>query len=125
MTSDMELVVTADGVARGIYDETLDLREIGKLRIDWASQPRRARLGRFLVGRYGTVRRAGVGTVREPVGGVGGGEGVACCSRQPIVRLTCFRYFAGVMPVSSLKSRVKWLCDEKPSSRAVSASGLE
>jgi hypothetical protein len=41
MTSDMELVVTADGVARGIYDETLDLREIGKLQIDWASQPRR------------------------------------------------------------------------------------
>lgn len=34
------------------------------------------------------------------------------------VRLNCFRYFAGVMPVSWLKSRVKWLCDENPRSRA-------
>jgi hypothetical protein len=33
MTSDMELVVAADGVARCIYDEALDLREIGTLKI--------------------------------------------------------------------------------------------
>jgi hypothetical protein len=37
MTSEMELVVGVDGVARCIYDEALDLREIGKLRITRAS----------------------------------------------------------------------------------------
>ena len=37
MTSDMELVVGVDGVARCIYDEALDLREIGKLQITRAS----------------------------------------------------------------------------------------
>ena len=37
MTAEMELVVAADGVARCIYDEALDLREIGKLRITRAS----------------------------------------------------------------------------------------
>ena len=38
MTSDMELVVGADGVARCIYDEALDLREIGTLKINRAIQ---------------------------------------------------------------------------------------
>ena len=37
MTSDMELVVGADGVGRCIYDEALDLREIGRLTITRAS----------------------------------------------------------------------------------------
>jgi hypothetical protein len=37
MTSDMELVVGADGDARCIYDEALDLRELGKLQITRAS----------------------------------------------------------------------------------------
>jgi hypothetical protein len=37
MTAEMELVVAADGVARCIYDETLDLRELGKLQITRAS----------------------------------------------------------------------------------------
>ena len=37
MTNQMELVVGADGVARCIYDEALDLREIGKLQITRAS----------------------------------------------------------------------------------------
>jgi hypothetical protein len=37
MTSDMELVVSADGVARCIYDEGIDLREIGTLKITRAS----------------------------------------------------------------------------------------
>ena len=37
MTSDMELVVGADGVARCIYDEEIDLREIGTLKITRAS----------------------------------------------------------------------------------------
>ena len=37
MTSDMELVVGVEGVARCIYDEALDLREIGTLKITRAS----------------------------------------------------------------------------------------
>jgi len=37
MTADMELVVTADGVARCVYDEALDLRALGKLQITRAS----------------------------------------------------------------------------------------
>jgi hypothetical protein len=37
MTSDMELVVDAEGHVRCIYDEALDLREIGKLQITRAS----------------------------------------------------------------------------------------
>ena len=37
MTTEMELVVGVDGVARCIYDEALDLREIGKLQITRAS----------------------------------------------------------------------------------------
>jgi len=37
MTSDMELVVDAGGSVRCIYDEALDLREIGKLQITRAS----------------------------------------------------------------------------------------
>ena len=37
MTSEMELVVGVDGMARCIYDEALDLREIGKLQIKRAS----------------------------------------------------------------------------------------
>jgi hypothetical protein len=37
VTSEMELVVSVDGVARCIYDEALDLREIGKLQITRAS----------------------------------------------------------------------------------------
>ena len=37
MTSEMELVVGCDGVARCIYDEAMDLREIGKLQITRAS----------------------------------------------------------------------------------------
>jgi hypothetical protein len=37
MTTEMELVVDADGSVRCIYDEALDLREIGKLQITRAS----------------------------------------------------------------------------------------
>ena len=37
MTTEMELVVGCDGVARCIYDEALDLRELGKLQITRAS----------------------------------------------------------------------------------------
>ena len=37
MTREMELVVGCDGGVRCIYDEALDLREIGKLQITRAS----------------------------------------------------------------------------------------
>jgi len=37
MTTEMELVVGCDGDVRCIYDEALDLREIGKLQITRAS----------------------------------------------------------------------------------------
>jgi hypothetical protein len=37
MTAEMELVVNADGMARCIYDERIDLREIGTLKITRAS----------------------------------------------------------------------------------------
>ena len=37
MTSEMELVVGVDGMARCIYDEALDLQELGKLQITRAS----------------------------------------------------------------------------------------
>jgi hypothetical protein len=37
MTKEMELVVGSDGGVRCIYDEALDLREIGKLQITRAS----------------------------------------------------------------------------------------
>jgi len=37
MTSEMELVVGCDGGVKCIYDEALDLREIGKLQITRAS----------------------------------------------------------------------------------------
>jgi hypothetical protein len=37
MTAEMELVIGADGIARCIYVETLDLREIGTLKITRAS----------------------------------------------------------------------------------------
>ena len=37
MTSEMELVVGCDGGVRCIYDEALDLRELGKLQITRAS----------------------------------------------------------------------------------------
>jgi hypothetical protein len=37
MTTEMELVVDAGGDVRCIYDEALDLREIGKLQITRAS----------------------------------------------------------------------------------------
>ena len=37
MTTEMELVVGCDGAVKCIYDEALDLREIGKLQITRAS----------------------------------------------------------------------------------------
>jgi hypothetical protein len=44
--TEMELVVGCDGVARCIYDEALDLREIGRLSITRASHVEPDRDGR-------------------------------------------------------------------------------
>ena len=51
------------------------------------------------------------------------GGGLASRPRHPTVRLNCFWYFAGVIPVRQLKIRVKWLCDENPRSSAMLARG--
>jgi len=45
MTSEMELVVDAGGDVRCIYDEALDLRELGKLQITRASHVEPDRVG--------------------------------------------------------------------------------
>lgn len=42
MTTEMELVVGCDGGVRCIYDEALDLRQIGEV-ADHPGEPRRAR----------------------------------------------------------------------------------
>lgn len=62
-----ELVVGCDGGVRCIYDEVLDLREIGKLQITRASHIEPDAEG-FLVGGYGAVRWAGLGGRTEALG---------------------------------------------------------
>ena len=68
MTSEMELVVAADGVARCIYGEELDLRE----RSVGSASPGRATSSQMLRATGGPTWASW-----QPVGGVGGGEGVA------------------------------------------------
>ena len=68
MTSEMELVIGVDGVARCIYDEALDLREIGKLQITRASHVEPDAEG------YWWAR---VWALWQQDGDAGGGEGVA------------------------------------------------
>ena len=86
MTSDMELVVAADGVARCIYDAALDLREIGTLKITRASHVEPDAEGFWwadmgpsggpVLGPYGSRSEAlgaergwlnGCGTLRQPI----------------------------------------------------------
>jgi len=74
MTNEMDLVVDACGEIRCIYDEALDLREIGKLRITRAShvEPDREGLwwadmgpsGGPVLGPYGS-RTEALGAERE------------------------------------------------------------
>jgi len=71
MTTEMELVVGADGGVRCPYDETLVLRELGKLQITRASH-----VEPDAEGFWWAVMRAGAGVVRDEGGGSGGGEGV-------------------------------------------------
>ena len=67
MTSDLELFVGVDGSARCIYDEALDLREIGKLQITRASHVEPDRDG-FWWADMGPVRRGGAGAVCRKIG---------------------------------------------------------
>ena len=123
MTNEMELVVGCDGVARRIYDEALDLREIGKLQITRASHVEPDGDG-FWWADMGPVGGPVLGPYGwQSVGGIGGGEGMAGFTRYPTVHLTCLRNFAGVQPVRRLKTCVKWLWEEKPRSRAMLARG--
>ena len=74
MTTEMELVVGAGGGVRCIYDEALDLREIGKLQITRASHVEPDRDGFWwadmgpsggpLLGPYGS-RSEALGAERE------------------------------------------------------------
>ena len=76
MTSEMELVVGVDGVSRCIYDEALDLREIGKFQITRASHVEPDRDGFW----WADMGPSG-GPVLGPYasdGSTEGGEGVAC-----------------------------------------------
>jgi hypothetical protein len=86
MTTDMELVVGMDGMARCIYDEGIDLREIGTLKITRASHVEpdaegywwadMGPVGGPVLGPYGTRGKAleaerrwlnGCGTLRQPI----------------------------------------------------------
>jgi hypothetical protein len=81
MTSDMELVVGADGVARCIYDEVFDLREIGTLKITRASHVEPDAEGYW---------RADMGPVDGPVLGPYGSRSEALgAEREWLVRNHC------------------------------------
>jgi hypothetical protein len=86
MTTEMDLVVGADGVARCIYDEGIDLREIGTLKITRASHVEPDAEGFWwadmgpsggpVLGPYGSRSEAlgaergwlnGCGTLRQPI----------------------------------------------------------
>ena len=74
MTNEMELVVGIEGSVRCIYDEALDLRELGKLQITRASHVEPDRDGYWwadmgpvdgpVLGPYGS-RSAALGAERE------------------------------------------------------------
>ena len=64
MTNEMELVVGVDGMARCIYGEELDLREIGKLQITRASHVEPDRDG-FWWADMGPVDGPGLGPFRS------------------------------------------------------------
>ena len=74
MTSEMELVVGVDGVARCIYDEALDLREIGKLQITRASHVEPDAEGYWWAD-MGPVDGAVLGPFRSRTGALGAERG--------------------------------------------------
>lgn len=67
-------------------------------------------------------QRAGLGAVHEPDGDVADEARIVVIPRYPTVRLNRSWDLAGVMPVRPRNSRVKWLWEAKPRSRATPAS---
>ena len=70
MTNEMELVVGADGAVRCIYDEALELRELGKLQITRASHVEPDRDG-FWWADMGAVSGPVLGPFRNRTGAMG------------------------------------------------------
>jgi len=75
MTIEMELVVDARGGVWCIYDEGINLREIGTLKITRASHVEADAEGCWWAD-MGPSGGPVLGAVQEPDGGVAGGEGV-------------------------------------------------
>ena len=79
MSSEMELVVDAGGDVRCIYDEALDLRELGKLQITRASHVEPDRDGYWWAD-MGPVGVPVLGPFKSQTEALGGGEGVVTWS---------------------------------------------
>lgn len=124
MTTEVELVVDAVGGVRCIYDEDLDLWQIGRLSITRASHVEPDAGGCWWAD-MGPVAGQVRGPCRSRSEALRAERGAVLRPRYPTVRRNCFRYFAGVMPVRPLKMCVKWLCEEKPRSRATCTSGSD
>ena len=79
MSSEMELVVGVDGMARCIYDEAVELREIGKLQITRASHVEPDAEGYWWAD-MGPVGGPVLGPFKSQTEALGGGEGVVTWS---------------------------------------------
>jgi hypothetical protein len=86
MTSEMELVVDAGGDVRCIYDEALDLREIGRMQITRASHVEPDRDG-FWWADMGPVDGPVLGPFRNRTEALGAERGWLVAMRA---NLTCF-----------------------------------
>ena len=85
MTNEMELVVGADGAVRCIYDEALELRELGKLQITRASHVEPDRDG-FWWADMGPVAGPVLGPFKNRTGAFGAERAELVCrdiSRPP------------------------------------------
>ncbi len=82
MTAEMELVVGCDGAVRCIYDEALDLREIGKFQITRASHVEPGAEG-FWFADMGPSGGPVLGALWQQDGGVWGRRGSGWGDRRP------------------------------------------
>ena len=98
MTTEMELVVDAGGNVRCIYDEALDLREIGKLQITRASHVEPDRDG-FWWADMGPVDGPVLGPFRNRTEALGAERGWLKSPRGQC-DLISFRERQGVAPIS-------------------------
>ena len=91
MTTEMELIVGADGMARCIYDEALEMRELGKLQITRASHVEPDRDGFWW---------ADMGPVDGPVLGPYGSRSEALgAERRWLLHLDCPTSKRGANPI--------------------------